>query len=88
MKKISMKLVLNILGLVVVGLKGAITMAKKIMDIVDDGKANDSFEAPVWLMNVEAGLEYAQRCLTCFNAASDIALADAAKMTDEPSDES
>lgn len=77
MKKISLSLIVTLLGMIVAALRGALKLAAKIADLVDNGKADGSFEAPVWMLNVEAGLEYAQRAITCLDVAHGLAIKDA-----------
>lgn len=82
MKKISINLIVTILGLVISALRGALSLAKKIGDLVDNGKADGSFACPPWLMNIEAGLEYVERGVNCLELASGFAAKDLSN-TDE-----
>lgn len=76
MAKISLNLVLTLLSLVISALRGALNLAAKIADLCDNGKSDGSFERPVWMLNVDAGLEYVERAITCLNLASGFAAQD------------
>lgn len=76
MAKISLNLVLTLLSLVVSALRGALNLAAKIADVIDNGKTDDSFVRPVWMLNVDAGLEYVERAITCLDLAAGFAAKD------------
>lgn len=79
MKKVSLSLIVTLLGLIVSALRGALNLAAKIADVIDNGKADDSFVRPAWMLNVDAGLEYVSRAITCLELASGFAATDATK---------
>lgn len=86
MAKVSINLIVTLLGMILAALRGALALAEKIADVIDNGKVDGSFERPVWMLNVDAGLEYAQRAVTCLGLAQDLAKSDASK-SDNPFDE-
>lgn len=87
-KIFTIGLLARLLSLVVAALKGALDLGSKIADLVDDGSVNGSFERPTWMMNVESGLEYAQRALTCLELASGFAAKDASRIPDDDPNDS
>lgn len=78
MAKISLNLVLTLLSLVISALRGALNLAAKIADLCDNGKNDGSFVRPIWMNNVEAGLEYVERAITCLDLAAGFASKDLA----------
>lgn len=76
MSKLSLSLVVSILRMVIAGLSGAISLARKIADVIDNAKLDGSYVPPTWLLNVQSGLEYAERALTCFDLADSFASRD------------
>lgn len=76
MKKVSLSLILTLLSMIIAAFRGALKLAEKIADVVDNGKIDGSFERPVWMLNIDAGLEYAQRALTCLDLAQNLAAKD------------
>lgn len=83
MAKISLNLIVTLLSLIIGALRGALNLAAKIADIVDNGKQDDSYVRPVWMMNVDAGLEYVARAITCLEVASGFAVRDVKACEDE-----
>lgn len=82
MKKISLGLILTLLSMVLAALRGALKLAEKIADLVDNGKIDGSFERPVWMLNIDAGLEYAQRAVSCLDLAQNLATKDMASASE------
>ena len=73
MKKSLLSAIVQILGLIIAALRGALSLAKQVADLVDNGKKDDSFEPPVWMLNFESGLRYAENAIACFQMASFLA---------------
>lgn len=83
MKKISLSVVVSIIKMVVAALQGVLVLARKIADLVDNGKVDESYQPPHWMLNVESGLRYVSDALACFQCAGELAFADECTVVDD-----